>query len=590
MLRVSDGKWEVAYVLRSIAIEGDPFGLIGLSLHQDDPDASLLIENVIKKTYGSHDYYDIYVDNLSVNGTFRYNEEAYAKWTDVNGNEQTITVFLQASPSTPEIQTAGSYYEAGSIVSLYDTTGQDFVARVSNIGLGSVDDILILDGGSGYSVGDLLSVDNTGTGGANLKVSVSAVDSGVITKLNIINPGLAYSELPIVTGAHGGKFLPISSSIGRVSEVTTSDLGHDHPVQLVETIARTRGVITDPIGTFVSGETVSLLSECLLSENLFTILTEDGYRMMVENQSSRNTDATVFKVIDNMVELDGQITRRGIELEDGSGIILNEEDHVGFEFLDDDFEFLTDESGAILFDEIGNPIAIEFMDFAVSAILNENSSAELNRRTIVGNISGATCRIIDMHPMSVLYEMGTVSVTNRNFTNLDGKVSEATKRIQDSKFYQDFSYVIKSAQSTETYKNIVQRLIHPAGLAMFGEVSTNTYVKIGLRVIEQFDSIINIETLIQIGFVPADTQTQLTQQFIFFEPRNSYSGLDRWKFDYVGSSTDSPYQSNTMIGNFSDRTFENIYIYDDNENVIGYVPTHTYYERGSEVRVNGTLI
>ena len=41
--------------------------------------------------------------------------------------------------------------------------------------------------------------------------------------------------------------------------------------------------------------------------------------------------------------------------------------------------------------------------------------------------------------------------------------------IQDSKFYQPFSYVIKIDQSLETYKTIVKNLIHPAGMAIFGE-------------------------------------------------------------------------------------------------------------------------
>ena len=51
---------------------------------------------------------------------------------------------------------------------------------------GRVDEVLILDGGTGYSVGDALTVDNTGTNGTGLVVVVSAVDAGVITKLNVV--------------------------------------------------------------------------------------------------------------------------------------------------------------------------------------------------------------------------------------------------------------------------------------------------------------------------------------------------------------------------------------------------------------------
>jgi hypothetical protein len=551
MLRVSDGKWEVDSVMRVTASSGDPFGLIGLTLRQNLPDASMLVQNVIKKTYGSTDYYDVYIEPLSVVGTFRYNETAYAHWTDTSGNQQTIVVNLPPAPALSDIRVAGSYYTAGEDVLLYDSTGQNFLARISEIGLGRIDDVLILDGGSGYSVGNSLSVDNTNTGGANLKVVVAAVDGGVITKLNIVNPGVAYSDLPVVTGAHGGKFLPISTSIGRVLDVVTADLGVNHPVQDAETTSRTRGIITDPIGSFLSGESLTLLSEGILTENYFSLLNEDGTRILDEQQVSQTTSATVYSIVNNTILLDGQVSRRAIEIEGEANIILTEDG---------------------------------------GALINEMSSAVLNRRTIQGVTSGAICRIIDMNPASILFEPGTLAVTSKKFTNLDGKVSEATKRIQDSKFYQDFSYVIKSAQSIDTYKNIVQRLLHPAGLAMFGQVNSNTFVQIGLRVIQQFENIVNIETFLQTGLEPEGSDTRLTFPSIFSNPLyRNYSSFDKWKFDNVRSNVDSPYQSDTLIANFSNVPLNNVYIYFDG-NAVDYVQFNNFLTRGSEIRVNGILI
>jgi hypothetical protein len=551
MLRVSDGKWEIDRVIRCTSVSGDPFGLIGLTLHQDSPSASLLVQNVISQNYGATDYFDIYVEPLSVDGTFRYGETAYAHWTDENNDQQTITVMLPPVPATVQVRAAGSYYEAGETVSLYDAIGQNFVARVSEIGLGRIDDVLILDGGSGYAVGDLLTVNNTGTGGSGLKVAVTAVDAGVITKVNVVNPGLAYSDVPVITGAHGGKFLPVSTTIGRVLDVVTSDLGHDHNVQLTETNLRTRAVITDPVGLFTSGESLTLLDECLLSENYFSILNEDGTRILNEELVSQSTAATVFSVIDNYILLDGQVTRRAIGIEGESGVFLAEDGGV---------------------------------------MVNELSSADLVRRTLKGASSGAVCRVIDMHPASIVFDTGTLAVTAKKFANLDGKISEATKRIQDSKFYQDFSYVIKSAQSTDTYKNIVQRLIHPAGLAMFGEVSSNTYVKIGLRVIEQFDSTVNIETLIAMGFQPAGSQMTLTQQIYFQDVDEQLRLFRPLEVRLRRIRHGQPVPVGHADRELREHTFSDIYTYDDDGDVTGYVPKHTYLQRGSEIRVNGTLI
>jgi len=41
-------------------------------------------------------------------------------------------------------------------------------------------------------------------------------------------------------------------------------------------------------------------------------------------------------------------------------------------------------------------------------------------------------------------------------------------RIQDSYFYQEFSYAIKSRRTLDKYKDIAKKVIHPAGIALFG--------------------------------------------------------------------------------------------------------------------------
>ena len=43
-------------------------------------------------------------------------------------------------------------------------------------------------------------------------------------------------------------------------------------------------------------------------------------------------------------------------------------------------------------------------------------------------------------------------------------------RMQDNYYYQDFSYVIKTDIDTKTYRDKILNLVHPAGLALFGEI------------------------------------------------------------------------------------------------------------------------
>ena len=45
-----------------------------------------------------------------------------------------------------------------------------------------------------------------------------------------------------------------------------------------------------------------------------------------------------------------------------------------------------------------------------------------------------------------------------------------TNKMQDNLYYQDFSYVIKTNTDVETYRDKILELVHPAGMAMFGEI------------------------------------------------------------------------------------------------------------------------
>jgi hypothetical protein len=56
------------------------------------------------------------------------------------------------------------------------------------------------------------------------------------------------------------------------------------------------------------------------------------------------------------------------------------------------------------------------------------------------------------------------------FTSTNGFLSDK-KFLQDSYYYQKFSYVLKTGKNIADWKNAFTRLIHPAGFIFFGEVS-----------------------------------------------------------------------------------------------------------------------
>ena len=67
---------------------------------------------------------------------------------------------------------------------------------------------------------------------------------------------------------------------------------------------------------------------------------------------------------------------------------------------------------------------------------------------------------------SVLAEYRGEYSTNNGFLSDDIYV-------QDNFFYQQFSYLIRSSQQFDNYKDIVNKTVHPSGMAMFGEFEIN---------------------------------------------------------------------------------------------------------------------
>lgn len=74
--------------------------------------------------------------------------------------------------------------------------------------------------------------------------------------------------------------------------------------------------------------------------------------------------------------------------------------------------------------------------------------------------------------------ISTVKVTEGYWKNTDGKLSEnmiiegrlSNASETDPVYYQPFSYVIKSQHSISEWKNYATKLIHPAGMQVFGEL------------------------------------------------------------------------------------------------------------------------
>ena len=84
------------------------------------------------------------------------------------------------------------------------------------------------------------------------------------------------------------------------------------------------------------------------------------------------------------------------------------------------------------------------------------------------------------------------------YVGVDGQLSENVK-LQDSKYYQAFSYVIRVGQSINIWRDVVKKVLHPAGLALFGEVTISTSASARLYGgVSTTDTMTNISRLIRL--------------------------------------------------------------------------------------------
>lgn len=127
----------------------------------------------------------------------------------------------------------------------------------------------------------------------------------------------------------------------------------------------------------------------------------------------------------------------------------------------------TPASGYITTDSSGTIVSV----ILTSGGSNYNSTPTVTVRTKTGTGANLVTSVTQFNTSSVVTgrvakkgigkQQGYWSTT-RGFLNSD-------KRIQDSKFYQDYSYQIKTALTLDKYKDILYNTFHTAGSALFGQ-------------------------------------------------------------------------------------------------------------------------
>lgn len=106
------------------------------------------------------------------------------------------------------------------------------------------------------------------------------------------------------------------------------------------------------------------------------------------------------------------------------------------------------------------------------------------------------------HTVNVVSEDGAGAVVESNlgdfvsvpgrYKNTDGFLS-SNKYLQDGDYYQEYSYVIRAGVSLENYSDVVKKMLHPAGMKMFGEINLLDSVILTLLLDDYSKALVNFD-------------------------------------------------------------------------------------------------
>ena len=275
--------------------------------------------------------------------------------------------------------------------------------------------------GAAYAVGDTFAVKDSGST-VIATGKIDSVERGPVSALNIISGGTGYSGLNRVISDYN--FLPI----------TYLYEGHNRLTSTIAALDYTEGFFTAlPISFSISDATVP-------ESPADTIVITDSPEIIGSGAIGQVT----------LVSQNGQI----LEVE----LIAGGKDY----------------------------------NIPVATVISPEGGSGADIGAIGGG--GAISRVsLDNFPIDVLDSNGhdncTVTITSQNGTsgvltpvfgggvikyrgnwiNDDGFL-DSEKKLEDNVFYQDFSYVLRSAVPQSRWKDVIQRIIHPAGLENFGEI------------------------------------------------------------------------------------------------------------------------
>ncbi len=435
ILRISDGKWDTKKVIRCTEVgTSDATNLIGQTITQaNDPtsasinEATAIVEDVFKFIIGGATIVELVLGDTSVSGTFLPDQNITGP--DNTDSDVLITLAVTGIINNRTVTADGALYNEEDELAI-TAGGSGASLKLGPVGSGSIGEIVVDSGGSGYEVGDVI---NFSSGNASAKVSV--VDGGVtlesgtgtgqliledetmvadiyfgnkvvqesgsgdITDIRMIETGNGFISLPTLTitstSGSGANVLAYGSEIGRALTINVIESGYNYQASPAPTVVLPTYILcTGVTGTFSAGETLTGANAAANGTVTSTVVSFDTDTQVLKLSGANGTYGT-----DITITSSGGATATAKKLEQGTGTV----------------------------------------------------------------------------------DVSSVVTTDGAFLNEDGWVSEDTMKVQDSLKFQDYSYIIRVGRSINEWRDSYIKTLHSAGFYFQGEITIETSLDAQVR-------------------------------------------------------------------------------------------------------------
>ncbi len=423
MLKASDGQFDTLKVLRVIASSGDPLTLVGRTITGQSSDATAIIENVSTFQIGDQTVNEFILNENSIQGTFTVGEEV--RGTSSDTDDYFIKANITGIPGTKNITNDGSLNSTDDTITI-TAGGTGALFQVQEIGPGKITEIIIDNAGSGYEIGDNLTFTNTGTNGNNAAGFVSIVNGGFSGEDNTVGMStgdrIVLESDTVIGDQYDGDVIvqEAATDLGQITDLFITNGGNQYTSLPTVSVTSSTGsnatvkAYGDEIGKVVKVKTVELGRSY---ENSPTPPTLGFFN-----------NAIVVSVSGTFIADDTITSSSG-----GSGTIVS----------------IDTNRGLLKIKNVTGTFAVD--------------------DTLTSSTSG-TCTLKKLDVATASVDVVSVADTDGRFISERGKLSETTMRIQDSLYYQDFSYVIKVGRSIADWRDAFKKTMHTAGFYFTGQV------------------------------------------------------------------------------------------------------------------------